>query len=260
MSAQNVFAQTFQSKSWWGILIRVLVWQTDWMQHLHQLTHTNYSKFQWPAVTLLCCCSHCDLETVAAGPHLYWLVLQSFFLFLVIFPAFFSFSLFLFCSVWLCHPPRLPRPSRSSSLPHYLPGWPQRSVHWANLSWIIWSATTEHPLSSCVSCSRDHPASLFSLSLSIHLSLVLTPPNLSAGLSLPMPTLCLCFPFSLYDAIVLSLFPSFILALFATAGLRCASFTTPHHLRHRKHTISTYTKFSHKIKSVLLRQNGDYVR
>lgn len=81
---------------------------------------------------------------------------------LLIFPSFSSNSPFPSFFVLLC---LISWPLPCSYPPHYLPGWPQRSVHWANLSRIIWSSASEHPPSSSVSCACGRPSSAFSLFL-----------------------------------------------------------------------------------------------
>lgn len=166
----------------------------------------NTHKPFWVAET----CWHSALLLFPPRPRNRSSLLHSFYLCLVIFPAFSSSSFYSFSSSPIASSSSRPHhpsdPSRSSSLPHYLPGWPQRSVRWANLSWIIWSAAPEHPLSSCVSCSHDHPASLFTLSLSIHLSLVLLPPSLISLQASPSP-----WPPSVFVFLFLFMMPSFSL-------------------------------------------------
>lgn len=94
---------------------------------------------------------------------------------LLIFPSFSSNSPFPSFFVLLC---LISWPLPCSYPPHYLPGWPQRSVHWANLSRIIWSSASEHPPSSSVSCACSRPSSAFSLFLCRAFPLLSSSPSL----------------------------------------------------------------------------------
>lgn len=94
---------------------------------------------------------------------------------LLIFPSFSSNSPFPSFFVLLC---LISWPLPCSYPPHYLPGWPQRSVHWANLSRIIWSSASEHPPSSSVSCACGRPSSAFSLFLCRAFPLLSSSPSL----------------------------------------------------------------------------------
>lgn len=185
---------------------------------------------------LLWCCSHCDLHTAAHDPHLCWLLLHSFSLSGNL-PSF-LLLLFLCVLLWLIASSSSPPPP---PVPHLFPiiflGDPRGLCAELTCHESFGQQLLKIPsLPVYPALVITQPLSSFFLHPSI--SLLSSPPlcPLSAGLSLPTPTLCLCFPFSLYDAIFLSLFPSFILVLFPTAGLRSASFTT---LLHRKNTIST---------------------
>lgn len=183
--------------------------------------HTNCSKLQRPAVILFCYFSSSDPDTVTADQHLYWLLLHSFSLSAVISPSFSSNHTLLslcFCSA-LSHFV-IPLSSPPPLLPIIFLGDPRGLCAELTCHESFGQRLLNIPsLPVCLALVITLP--LFSLSLSIHLSLVL-PPIISP----PCPPSVFVFLFLFMMPSVL-LSPLFVLVLSPTAGLRCASFTTP---------------------------------